>query len=532
MKKIFILAVFLIAFGTAAQKAHGQIAADAAIMQNPRDNQEFERVFGWLATTDPCPSNAPKRIGVTCSDNRAAIAKMSANILLPPPLLNNFLTNESVDTNLGYNAGSNAWTLQFNDDDNAVQYNVEDALLYVGSPSQSSRPASSQFNFIGVAAGDSYHQLPQSQNPNLLYLGFSGFGATPSDFDRYDPAAESKGRVSSLGRWLKISLLGVNHTTPTGTAGDGKFSVWQSGETGPNVFMSSYNDGVSNANANGLDTTDGISADDALWIVAGGRLRYNWGFTRKGRYAVTVKLSGYRNDGNTTVLGQYFESQPFTMYFSVGSVGQTEFAAATSSVSENSGTATVTVRRVDGSDGRITVNYATGDGTATAGSDYTSTSGTLTFNDQETVKTFTIPILSDGISEGSETVNLTLSSPGPSSINGYLIAAEGDANGLLGSQSASTLIIADAPPTAAAVSISGRVLTPQGRGVSRAQVYLTNQNGEILSRRTSTFGHYRFDDIAAGQTVVISVVSKRYSFAPQVLNASEGITDLDFTAQE
>jgi hypothetical protein len=50
-------------------------------------------------------------------------------------------------------------------------------------------------------------------------------------------------------------------------------------------------------------------------------------------------------------------------------------------------------------------------GTASAGSDYTSTSGTLTFNQGETSKTISIPIVNDGVFEADETVNITLSSP-------------------------------------------------------------------------------------------------------------------------
>ena len=58
----------------------------------------------------------------------------------------------------------------------------------------------------------------------------------------------------------------------------------------------------------------------------------------------------------------------------------------------------------------VNVNYATSDGTATAGADYTATNGTLTFNPTETQKTFTIQILTDQITEPTETVQLTLSS--------------------------------------------------------------------------------------------------------------------------
>ena len=61
--------------------------------------------------------------------------------------------------------------------------------------------------------------------------------------------------------------------------------------------------------------------------------------------------------------------------------------------------------------GTVTVDYATGDGTAEAGSDYTATSGTLTFASGETGKTVSVPVLDDAHDEGSETLTLTLSNP-------------------------------------------------------------------------------------------------------------------------
>ena len=63
----------------------------------------------------------------------------------------------------------------------------------------------------------------------------------------------------------------------------------------------------------------------------------------------------------------------------------------------------------------VTVDYATADGTgpnaATEGSDYTETSGTLTFLAGETAKTVSVPVLDDGHDEGEETFLLTLSNP-------------------------------------------------------------------------------------------------------------------------
>ena len=57
----------------------------------------------------------------------------------------------------------------------------------------------------------------------------------------------------------------------------------------------------------------------------------------------------------------------------------------------------------------VTVDYATSDGTATAGTDYTSTSGTLTFDAGTTSKTISVPIADDETDESDETFTVTLS---------------------------------------------------------------------------------------------------------------------------
>ena len=61
------------------------------------------------------------------------------------------------------------------------------------------------------------------------------------------------------------------------------------------------------------------------------------------------------------------------------------------------------------SSGPVAVAYATTDGTATAGEDYTRTSGTLTFAPGETGKTVAVPVLDDAVDEGEETFTLRLS---------------------------------------------------------------------------------------------------------------------------
>jgi hypothetical protein len=85
-------------------------------------------------------------------------------------------------------------------------------------------------------------------------------------------------------------------------------------------------------------------------------------------------------------------------------------------------------------------------------------------------------------------------------------------------------------PTAASVSVSGRVKAGR-RGVSNAVVQLTSQSGEIQTARTNFFGYYSFRDLAAGETYIINVYSKRYQFNPQVVNLTEDLDELNFTAQ-
>ena len=59
----------------------------------------------------------------------------------------------------------------------------------------------------------------------------------------------------------------------------------------------------------------------------------------------------------------------------------------------------------------VTVAYATADGTATAGADYTGASGTLAFAPSETVKTIAVTVLDDELDETDESFTVELSAP-------------------------------------------------------------------------------------------------------------------------
>jgi len=116
--------------------------------------------------------------------------------------------------------------------------------------------------------------------------------------------------------------------------------------------------------------------------------------------------------------------------------GTLQFSAPTYSVSEGAGTATITVVRTGGSASAVTVDFATRNGTATAGSDYVVTAGTLTFGANQASRTFTVSILNDPVVKGLRTVGLTLSNPTGGAVLGARATAvlnivEDDAGGVL-----------------------------------------------------------------------------------------------------
>lgn len=90
------------------------------------------------------------------------------------------------------------------------------------------------------------------------------------------------------------------------------------------------------------------------------------------------------------------------------------------------------------------------------------------------------------------------------------------------------------PPTAANVSVEGRVLLEAGNGVRNATVILTEADGTQHTAVTGSFGYYRFDEIETGQTAVVSVHSKRFAFNPssRVISVNDNVAGLDFIAQE
>ncbi|MEN9573244.1 MAG: hypothetical protein RL514_1099 [Verrucomicrobiota bacterium] len=168
-----------------------------------------------------------------------------------------------------------------------------------------------------------------------------------------------------------------------------------------------------------FSTANGSAVSGLDYTLVSGFLNFSDGQTNKtfsvpvlqdllpeGDESVVLTLS---NPGNGAGLG--LASAVLLIRDDEISNGIIGFSAPTYSVTESAGAATITVIRTNGSQGTVTANFTTSDGTAKQGTDYTTTSGTLIFPDAVTNVTFNIPILDDPLIEPTEVVNLTLSTP-------------------------------------------------------------------------------------------------------------------------
>lgn len=110
---------------------------------------------------------------------------------------------------------------------------------------------------------------------------------------------------------------------------------------------------------------------------------------------------------------EYFaENSPALEGGGGGSAGTLRFLEAASAVDEDAGSVTLTVRRTGGSNGAVSIQYATANGTASAPGDFTSRSGTLSWaGGDSSNKSFTVTLVDDAVTEEDESFTVTLSSP-------------------------------------------------------------------------------------------------------------------------
>ncbi|MBK7997668.1 MAG: putative Ig domain-containing protein [Verrucomicrobia bacterium] len=188
--------------------------------------------------------------------------------------------------------------------------------------------------------------------------------------------------------------------------------------------------------------------------------------------------------------------------------GQFQFSAATFTVSETNSTAEFTITRSGGSEGAVTVDFSTADGTAMADADYVPTEGTLDFAEGETSVTFTFEVIDDSVFETNETIRLTLSNPTGgatlgSQSNAVMIVTDNDTPGTAGllQFSAVSYVVGES-----SASVTLTVTRTGGKAGEVTVDYLTVDGGALGEEDfTSDFGTLTFPDGVTSQTIVIGL---------------------------
>lgn len=86
------------------------------------------------------------------------------------------------------------------------------------------------------------------------------------------------------------------------------------------------------------------------------------------------------------------------------------------------------------------------------------------------------------------------------------------------------------PPTA--ITVNGRVVTPNGNGIRSATVRLKEAGGTTRTVLTNALGFFAFENVAVGPTVNLTATSKLYRFAQQDLPITVGMPEITFVGLE
>jgi acetyl esterase/lipase len=82
-------------------------------------------------------------------------------------------------------------------------------------------------------------------------------------------------------------------------------------------------------------------------------------------------------------------------------------------------------------------------------------------------------------------------------------------------------------------TISGRVTTPSGQSLRNAKVVISSSSGAaVASVTTSSFGYFQFENITPGDVYTITASSKRYRFAPRILQVLADLSSIDMVGLE
>jgi probable HAF family extracellular repeat protein len=267
-------------------------------------------------------------------------------------------------------------------------------------------------NELGQVTGVAY-------DPNSAFLwdaanGMTNLGTGSGYTDSYATGINDAGQLVGI-RWDSStgSSLGFLWAPDSPNGLSGSFADLGTLPGDPNSYANAINNaGQVVGSSTGVDEWGDYHSHAFLWDAAGGivdlqnQLLPGSGATLQSAQAINdggaIAVSGYDAWGNTRVY-LLTPVPPGTPSISI-----TDAPAVTEG---NAGTvaATFTVTLSEPSDQIVTVDFTTAADSATANSDYSSTSGTLTFALGETSKTISVSVIGDRDGEFNESFSVNLS---------------------------------------------------------------------------------------------------------------------------
>lgn len=281
--------------------------------------------------------------------------------------------------------------------------------LQVACPTITITPGSLNGATVGVA----FNQSLTANGGSAPYTFAVSGGALPANL-----SLSSSGAISGTPSAAGSVNFTVTATDANGCKGSQTFTI-QIGCPTINITPSALADGIA-----GLPYQQSLSASGGTapytFAISGGALPADLSLSASGAISGTPSAAGNASFTVTVTDANGCQgSANFTM--ATNAAGTLQFSSGSFSVDE-SGVATVTVTRTEGSAGSVTVNYATGDITA-SGKDYRAASGSLQFGPGVTSQTFTIAAVDDTTDENDESVQITLSAAGGGAKLGSLTSA-------------------------------------------------------------------------------------------------------------
>ena len=250
-------------------------------------------------------------------------------------------------------------------------------------------------------------------------------------------------------------------------------------------YTVSQGDGVATISVNRLDgaigaisvsyaTSNGTAVAGTDYIAASGELQWADGDAAAKSFSVPISNIKAFSGGKTfdvalsnatagAVIGSPENATVTITGAGSAAVGSLQLSATSYSVAQSAGTLQIIVNRTGGSSGAISVAYATKNGTAAAGTDFTATSGTLKWADGDAAaKSFAVPISGANPFSGSKAFTVALSNP----------------------STGATVI----SPGSATVTISGATSAPVGSLELSAASYAVSQGTGKLNITVSRVG--------------------------------------------